>query len=97
MNSGICAGVNLYAECVYNSECYFGMYCNEQGRCVLEKSAGAICSQNVECGRYGLCIFETVLSTYGICITMLSASDGTQVYPLYLTDMANTAASTYSI
>jgi hypothetical protein len=28
---------------------------------------------------------------------MLSASDGTQVYPLYLTDMANTAASTYSI
>ena len=72
------------------------MYCNERGRCVLEKSAGEVCSQNAECGRYGLCIFETVLSTYGVCMTMLSASDGTIVYPLYLTDMADTSASTYS-
>jgi hypothetical protein len=62
---------------------------------VSEKAEGERCATNAECGRKGLCIFETVLSAYGHCMNMLSASDGTIVYPLYLTDMADTSASTY--
>lgn len=61
-----------------------------------EKDEGDRCSSHEECGRYGLCIYETTLSSYGLCMTMVSASDGTIVYPLYLTDMADTGASTYA-
>lgn len=72
------------------------MYCNEGGRCVPEKKTGDRCSSHEECGRKGLCIFETTISTYGICMDMLSASSDKIVYPLYLTDMADTTASTFA-
>ena len=43
------------------------MYCNEGGRCVKHKELGERCTSNEACGRQGMCIFETTLSTYGTC------------------------------
>lgn len=94
-NDGICAGVQLYDTCNYNSECYFGMYCNEGGRCVKYKEVGDRCSSNEACGRKALCIFETTLSTYGTCKEILSMSDNTLVLPMYKADMAETDSNIF--
>ena len=88
-NEGICAGVQLYDQCNFNSECYFGMYCNEAGRCVRHKQTGDRCSSNEACGRTGMCIYETTLSTYGTCKTILSQSANSLILPMYKSDMAD--------
>jgi hypothetical protein len=48
------------------------MFCNEAGRCVAEKKVGERCTMNAACGRKGMCIFDTTLSTYGSCVEILS-------------------------
>jgi hypothetical protein len=72
------------------------MYCNEVGRCVREKAMGERCSSHESCGVKGMCIFDTTISMYGKCTEILSQSTDTIVYPLYLTDIADTTASTYA-
>jgi hypothetical protein len=94
-NSGICAGVQLYDTCSYNSECYYGMYCNEGGRCVKYKELGDRCSSNEACGKKALCIFETTLSTYGFCQEVLSMSENTLILPMYKADMADTDSNIF--
>ena len=66
------------------------MYCNDQGRCVPEKKLGERCTQHEDCGRKGMCIFPTTLSTYGACTELTQQSDNTLVLPMYKTDMAET-------
>ena len=79
--------MQLYDTCSSNAECYFGMYCNEGGRCVYYKEIGDRCSSNEACGRKGMCIFETTLSTYGFCQEVLSRSNDAQILPMYKPDM----------
>jgi hypothetical protein len=66
------------------------MYCNEGGRCVKYKEVGERCTSNEACGRKSMCIFETTLSTYGMCKEILSMSENTLVLPMYKADMADT-------
>lgn len=66
------------------------MYCNEGGRCVKYKEVGERCTSNEACGRKSMCIFETTLSTYGMCREILSMSENTLVLPMYKADMADT-------
>lgn len=94
-NDNICAGVQLYDTCNFNSECYFGMFCNEGGRCVRHKKAGERCSSNEACGRKAMCIFETTLSTYGTCKEILSESDNNLVLPMYKADMSDTDSNLF--
>ena len=82
--------MQLYDTCNFNSECYYGMYCNEGGRCVKYKEVGERCTSNEACGRKSMCIFETTLSTYGMCKEILSMSENTLVLPMYKADMADT-------
>lgn len=94
-NNGICSGVQLLDTCSSNSECYFGLYCNEGGRCVKYKDVGERCSSNEACGKKALCIYETTLSTYGSCQSILTFSVGTLVLPMYKVDMTDTDSGIY--
>ncbi len=44
---------------------------------------------NEACGRTGMCVFETTLSTYGTCVDILSQSEDSLVLPMYKRDMAD--------
>lgn len=71
------------------------MFCNEGGRCVREKETGERCTMNEACGRNGMCIFETTLSTYGTCVDILSQSEDSLVLPMYKADMADVDSNIY--
>ncbi len=87
-NNGICAGAQLYGNCRSNSDCFFGQYCNSDGKCVKSNKIGERCSSNEGCGRQGLCVYETTLSMYGTCKKLLSNSDETLILPMQKRDIS---------
>lgn len=74
-------------NCNFHSECYFGMYCNAAGKCVKDKTIGDRCSSDEQCGGEGLCVYQISLSPFGVCVAMLSKSDGDLILPMYKNDL----------